>query len=158
MSKRSVTMIALVTRMLVLLLAFVALGACLALSSCGGGGGKVFNPGPGSSINVSGIWEWQVEYRDGQELTFSMLLTQTSPDKYRPKVQQDSRGTATMNGNTFHWDWNRGDGYTTVNGSFIDRETHEEIIGSGYETFNDGSPLRNFTFSATRTPAPGGGL
>ncbi|MCC7479041.1 hypothetical protein IT575_11365 [bacterium] len=132
----------------------LALGAALllgGLSACGGGGsGAPRLPAP----DVHGIWTWDLVYRDGSRLQFSMLLTVSSEDRYTVKVEDEDRGTARMIGNTFRWTWEKPDSTTFAEGVLTAMDLSDEIRGSGNERYHDGSPRRTFSFVATRSPAP----
>lgn len=125
--------------------------AALALLVSSGCGGGTVGSGPQQSPDMTGAWDWSVNYLDGDNADFTMELREVAQNEYAAEVDGDSVGTVFMTGSHFTWIWNRGDGVSRADGSvFGDSGFASGVDGNGYDTFSDGSPRADFTFTADR--------
>jgi hypothetical protein len=123
-----------------LLAALLLSGGCFSTTTPG--------PGPGTP-NIGGAWDWEVQYEDGDFVDFTMFLTEVDNNEYRAVVDGDDVGRVFISGDQVTWLWNRDNGVSRADGIYQELSSFDaRIVGSGFDSFDDGSPRADFDFIA----------
>jgi hypothetical protein len=128
----------------------IRLGLLAVLSLALLSSGCTTGPLPGNnSPDIAGVWDWDVEYDDGTDVQFTMVLDDIGFDEYRARVDGDDVGRVFMDGERFTWVWNRLNGVSRAFGEWDNFGFDEEISGTGYDSFDDTTIRDDFDFVAT---------